>query len=172
MKEERTYRKQPTVAMKREWIKLYYQQGVSVKSISDQYGYPVYTIYRVLQKINPNRKERSDKGKSKSPKLDLSGFIELQKQGESAETILENFIYALLDAIAANPKITAKEGLAYTSSLMKNLKLLRSMQLTTMIKEIDIKILEALVRRYEPDASDLRVIQVIKEVIAEIKAKQ
>ncbi len=163
------YRKSPSLKIKREWIDLHFQKSVSVKSIADDYGYPVHTVYRIVNKMDPNRKERSDKGKKKtSPSIDID-FDALTLQGESYETQVEIMIQEILKGITKRKSIRIEKVLYYTNSLMNALKKLRSIQFGQMAKSLDVKIVERIIRRYDPDVTDLRIIEVVKEVIAEIK---
>ncbi len=170
-KTPKTYRKSPSLKTKRDWIDLHFNKGVTVKSLADDYGYPVHTVYRVLAKMDPNRKERSDKGKKqKSPSIDVD-FESLNLQGESYETQLEIMFEQFLRGIQAKKRISIDKAIYYGNRLTDMLKKLRSVQFRQMAKSLDVKIVERIIRRYDPDVTDLRIIEVVKEVIAEIKAE-
>ncbi len=169
--QDKTYRKHPTINMKRDWIKLYYEQGVSVKSIADNSGYPVHTIYRVLSKMDPHRKERNDKGKPKdSPTIEVN-FDKLSLQGESYETQIELLINEILRGISSNNKIKLSQALLYANQLMNALKKLRSIQFEHIAKNIDVQIVQEIIKLYEPQATQFRIIEVFKIASAKAKAR-
>lgn len=170
-KAEKKYRRQPSVDVKRKWIELFYERKISVKSIADDYGYPPHTVYRVLRTLDPNRKKRSDTGKErKAPMLDVD-LDALSVQGESHETVIEILIQEVMRAIASNKKLKASQALLYVGQLTTALKKLRSVQFGQMAKTLDFRIVEGVIRRYEPNATDLQVIEICKEVIAKVKSE-
>lgn len=169
--EKKSYRRQPSVDMKRKWLDLFYQQKVSVKSIADEYGYPVYTVYRVLNKMTEAKQARSDKGRKRaSPVIDIDMGV-LSLQGESHETQLEMFIGELMRAIGQNRKIKVSQALVYVNQLTNAFRRLRSVQIRQLAKDFDVKLVERIIRRYEPTATDLRVIEICKEEIAKQKSE-
>lgn len=164
------YRKHPSLKIKREWLDLHFTKSISVKSIADDYGYPVATVYRVLEKLDPNKKERSDKGKpKKSPTISID-LDKLAMEGESYETQLEILFQEIMNGIGAKKNLQIGKALVYANQLTNSLKKLRSVQFGQMAKNLDAKIVERIIRRYEPNATALRVIEIMKEVIAEAKA--
>jgi hypothetical protein len=165
------YKKQPSIKTKKKWLDLYYgDTKASVKSIADDFGYPEYTVYRVLRKGDPDKKERSDKGTTKkTPIIDVD-FDRLALEGESPETQLGMMIQESIRAISQKKRLTVGQLLLYTNQLTGSLRKLRSVQFGQMAKNLDVKIVERLIRRYEPDAGALRIIEVFKEVAAEVKA--
>ncbi len=168
---KKRYKRQPSVTMKRKWLELYFEEKISPQSIADDYGYPVYTVYRVLNKMTENKEPRSDKGQTKkSPVVDID-FDKLSLEGESAETQLEMFIQELMRAISKNDKIKISQGLTYVNQLTNAFRRLRSVQIRHLAKDFDVKIVERIIRRYEPQATDLRIIEICKEVIAEAKGE-
>lgn len=167
----RSYRKSPSLKMKREWIELHFQKNVSVKSIADDYGYPVHTVYRILNRMDPNRKERSDKGKKqKSPAIDVD-FEALSLQGESYETQIEIMIQEILKALSKKKSIAIQKVLSYTNQLMNAVKKLRSVQFEHMTRNLDVQIVEEIIRTHEPEATELRVIEIFKQASARVKAR-
>lgn len=171
--EPKQYRKRPSVAVKRKWIELFYKHGISVKSIADDYGYPIYTVYRVLEKMSPKRKQRSDKGKKRSDvDLELPNFDQLSLEGESPETQIELFIHSVLRSVAESKSIKASQALMYMNQFANALKKIRSMQFSAIAKNLDVEIVEEIIRTYEPDASDVRVIEVFKEAAARVRARK
>lgn len=163
------YRKHPSLKTKREWLALHFEKNISVKSIADDYSYPVATVYRVLDKLDPNKKERSDKGKAKkTPMIDVD-FSALCEQGESYETQIELFIQEIMRALGEKKRISIGQALLYANQLTNALRKLRMVQFGQMAKNLDVKIVERLIRRYEPGASAMRIIEVMKEVITEAK---
>jgi hypothetical protein len=167
---DKKYKSQPSTKTKREWLNLYFEDKRSVKAIADDYGYPEYTVYRVLKKMDPEKMERSDKGQThKTPIIDVD-FDKLALEGESPETQLGMMIQESIRGISQKKKLTVGQLLLYTNQLTGALKKLRSVQFGQMAKNLDVKIVERLIRRYEPEASAMRIIEVTKEVIAEAKA--
>ena len=168
---EKKYRKSPSLKFKREWLELHFVKNVSVKAIADDYGYPVHTVYRVLDKMDPNRKERSDKGKKqKSPAIDID-FEALNMQGESYETQIEIMIQEILKGISKKKSMAVQKVLSITNQLVNALKKLRSIQFEHMTKNLDVQIVEEIIRTYEPEAMELRVIEVFKQAAARVKAR-
>lgn len=155
--------------MKREWIDLHFKKGISVRSIADTYGYPRSTVYRWIGKMDPHKKERSDKGKARRV-LELPDLNKLSLDGESPETQIEIMIDALMSAISK--QIKPMQAVTYVKQLTMALKQLRSMQFASMAKDIDAKVVESIIRRYEPNATSLRVIEVFKEELARVKARE
>lgn len=171
MSTEKKYRKSPSLKVKREWLELHFQKNVSVKAIADDYGYPVHTVYRTLDKMDPNRKERSDKGKKqKSPAIDID-FEALNMQGESYETQIEIMIQEVLKGISKKKSMAVQKVLSITNQLVNALKKLRSIQFEHMTKNLDVQIVEEIIRTYEPEAMELRVIEVFKQAAARVKAR-
>jgi hypothetical protein len=166
---DKKYHRSPSLKVKREWLELHFQKSVNVKSIADDYGYPVHTVYRVLNRMDPNRKERTDKGKKqKSPAIDVD-FEALNLQGESYETQIEIMIQEILKALSKKKSMAVQKVLSYTNQLVNALKKLRSIQFAQMAKNLDVKIVEQIIRRYDPDVTDLRIIEIVREIISEIK---
>ena len=164
------YRKQPSPKIKREWLKMYYEGKRSQSDIAHTYDYPVSTVNRVLQKMELARKTRSDKGKKKSgPHIDLPDFDKLTLDGESAETQLEIFIHTLITGIQSVKKIKASQSIAYVNQLTNALKKLRSIQFAGIAKSIDAKIVINIIRRFEPHATEMRVIEIFKEEFIRLK---
>lgn len=167
------YRKRPSIAVKRKWIELFYKQGISVKSIADDYGYPIYTVYRVLEKMDPKKKPRADKGKKRGDaELELPDFDQLSLEGESPETQIELFIQSVLRSIAESKTVKASQALMYMNQFANALKKIRSLQFAAMAKSLDVEIVEEIIRTYEPEATDVRVIEVFKEAAARVKARR
>jgi hypothetical protein len=170
--DKKKYRRSPSTATKRKWLSLYFEENISVQSIADDYGYPVATVYRVLRKMDPNKDERADKGKKrKSPTVDID-FEKLILEGESPETQLEMFIQEMLRAISKKKSIALNSAVTYVNQLTNAYRRLRSVQIGALAKSLDVKIVERIIRRYEPEATPMRIIEVCKEVIAEAKAEK
>lgn len=165
-------KKHPSAKVKREWITLYYDKKVSIKSIADDYGYPYTTVWRTLTRLDPKRKERKDKGKSKTPDLDLPNLEQLSLDGESTETQIEVVITALMAAVTRSKKLKPNQAITYIGQLTNALKRLRSIQLEAMLKNIDASVVAAIVRRYEPGASDLRVVEVFRQELAGLRKER
>lgn len=172
MTEIKKYKKQPSVKLKKQWVELYYKKNATVKAIAADYDYPIHTVYRVLRRMDPHRKERNDKGKKRvTATLDID-LDALSFQGESAETQLELFIQETLRAISKKKKMKAEQALHYANRLMDALKKLRGLQFANITKSLDVEIVEAIIRRYEPEATELRVIEIFKEESARIRARK
>lgn len=170
--EKKRYKPHPSTKVKREWLQLYYQQKATVKAIADDYGYPAHTVYRVLRKMKPEKDPRSDKGKPKqSPVVDID-FDKLTLEGESPETQLEMFIQEMMRAISKTRKINVNQGIIYVNQLTNALRRLRSVQFANLAKSLDVQIVESIIRRYEPEATELRVIEIFKEESARVKANK
>lgn len=161
--------------MRREWFELFYKQGWQQTMIAEKYNYPVWTVNRVLNKLSADegRKTRSDKGKSKpSPTLELPDFEKLALEGESTEVQIEMFINALFSAVRNTKKLKASQAILYVNQLTNALRRLRSIQFANMAKNLDLKIVHSIIRRYEPDATEMRVIEIFKEEAARVKAEK
>ncbi|HXF99764.1 MAG TPA: hypothetical protein VNL69_03220 [Bacteroidota bacterium] len=163
-------RKHPSIAMKKEWCDLYFHKKISVKSIAETYGYTTWTVYKVLHELNPNRNPYERRKKRKPSGIELPDLKKLALDGESAETMLETIIHALMDALSSTGGVKMDDALRYLNSLTQTLKKLRSIQIEAMLKNIDARVVESIIRHYEPDATDMRVIEVFKEHLEKVKA--
>lgn len=165
------YRKRVPIKLRKEWEELYFVKHIGVRSIADTYQYPPYTVYRVLEgRTKKDDDARSDKGKKKDgPAIELPDIENLTLDGESAETQIELYIQSLLRAISTNQKMKANQVIYYVKELTNTLKKLRSMQLDAMLKNVDAKVVARIIRRFEPDAGELRIIQIFEQELSNEK---
>lgn len=165
-------KKHPSAKMKRDWLTLYYEKKVSLRSIADDYGYPYSTVWRTVSKMDPNRKVRKDKGKSNVPDLELPDLNKLSLDGESPETQIELVINALMSVVMASKKLKPNQAITYISQLTNTLKRLRSIQFAALAKEAEPRIIETIIRMYEPTATDMRVIEVFKQAVQTLRGEK
>lgn len=92
--------------------------------------------------------------------------------GESYETQIEILIQEILRGVAKKKNIKIEQALQVTNRLMDAMKKLRSVQLGAITKNLDVKIVEGVVRKFKPDATPLQIIEIVKKVIAELKASK
>jgi transposase-like protein len=156
--------------IKREWVELYWDKKISAKSIAETYGYPMSTIYRVVSKLKTSD-QRVKQEKKEAAMIELPDVERLIMDGETPETQLELFIQSLITAISKSPKIKPEAVIKYITGLTNALQRLRSIQLEGLLKTLDAKVVIALIRRLEPNASDLRCVEIFNEVLAEVKSE-
>jgi transposase len=156
--------------IKREWVELYYDKNISAKSIAETYGYPTRTVYHVVSKFKTIDR-RVKREKKEAAMIELPDIERLIMDGETPETQLELFIQSLITAISKNQTIKPEAVIKYISALTNALQRLRSIQLEGLLKTLDAKVVIALIRRLEPNASDLRCVEIFNEVLAEVKSE-
>lgn len=173
MSTERTYRKIPPPRLRKTWIEQYYNKKVTLESLAKESGYPLSTVYYWVKKMDPERKTRSDKGKPRdSVTIEMPDIPKMTLDGHSLEENAELIMSALQQQITINRKIKARDAIYLTGQITLQIKRLRSIQFDLMAKNLDIKIVQSIIRRYEPNASPMRAIEIIKEEAARVKQEK
>lgn len=170
---QKKYKKTPSVLARKQWFELYFSKNVPVDAIAADYKVPISTVYYWLRKMDPKRKQRSDKGKAqKSAVLELPDITAMTLDGQTLEQSIELVINGLIQAITANKKIKLNSATTAINQLTLNLRRLRSIQFEAMAKSIDAKIVEGIIKHYEPTATSMRVIEVFKEARARVRSEK
>jgi len=89
--------------------------------------------------------------------------------GKTADQLLESqFEYALV-SLDLDKDIRIDSRVQYLDKLFGMRKTIQQVKLESHIKRLDATIIGAIIRRYEPDASDERIIEIYKEEFVKLK---
>ncbi len=133
----------------------------------------VATKYKVTynQAYNAVKRYRQGKFSENSPrskKID-TGII---KAKTDADTLLERQYHQAVAQLEADENMPADQRIALLDKLFSARKILQQVRLESHIKKTDASIVASIVRRYEPDASDERIIEVYREELEKWKISQ
>lgn len=84
-------------------------------------------------------------------------------------SLFDSQIMNAIASLEANPDLDAVSRIEALNKIMMAQKARQSVALQAHLKSADASIFAALVRRYEPSASDDRVIEVYREIVEELK---
>jgi hypothetical protein len=84
-------------------------------------------------------------------------------------SLFDSQIMAAIASLEADPDVDAISRIEALNKIMSAQKARQSVALQAHLKSADAAIFAALVRRYEPSASDDRIIEVYREITEELK---
>lgn len=101
--------------------------------------------------------------KTKQPKP------EINIAGKTTDQLLESQFEYAIASLESDADIPIDSRVQYLDKLFGMRKIIQQVKLESHIKRLDATIIGAIIRRYEPDASDERVIEIYKEEFVKLK---
>jgi len=95
--------------------------------------------------------------------------IEKIRENKSPEDIIKSQYHTALAGLESDRQIPAIDRINALEKLARTRKLLQSVELTEHIKRADADVIGAIIRRYNPDATDEDIIKIYKEELAKIQ---
>lgn len=157
--------------MKSTMLPLYIKQQIakhkekypqdSARIIADKFNCTTNQVYSALKKDKAGLLKRKQAPKKTKQ---IEKILE-----ESTDSIIENQFKFAAAQLESNKDLAVENRIVLIEKLQNIRKSVKSMKLESHIKKIDANILASIIRRFEPEANDDRVIEVYREEFEKCK---
>jgi replication initiation and membrane attachment protein DnaB len=139
---------------------------VSIRAIADKYQ---VSYEQARNAIKRSKEGRLGKIQTRSKKIKTD---KIKAANPEPDSLLEMQYHQAVAQLEADQDMPADQRIALLDKLFSARKILQQVRLESHIKKTDAAIIAGIIRRYEPDASDERVITIYREELERWRSSQ
>lgn len=160
--------KQTPLKVRREIYRLHHNSGISIKSLAETYGLSYQTIVNITSgRTNLTAKKRIAET-TRRTKQDVEDYK--QAKAKTITELLEDRSERMLRSLYLTKlKVMDEARVLEIASRVK--RATDASKLEAHLKRPDAEVIARSLRKLKPDLTDERIIQIVNEVLTEIKAE-